>query len=111
MMYLRSTYVHWLVVESGTHLLHDVELAGVVLLAHAQGGWKEVVLGIGGESGLNSGGVPFALSLDEFLGKVLLLLTCHVCGVGMWEKLCFEKTVYCRRVWMYEGQEAKIMGG
>ena len=51
------TYVDWLVVESGTHLFDDLEFAGVILLAYAERGWKKIVLGIGCEGGLNSGGV------------------------------------------------------
>lgn len=87
-----DTHVDGLVTKGGAHLLCDLELASIVLLADAERGREQVVLGIASERGLNGGGVPFALCLNELLGKRLLLLATHgeyVSG-GLWDKVCCD---------------------
>ena len=76
--YCNKTYGHRLVAEGVTKLLGNLDLAGVVLLADTKRGREQIVLCVGGEGGLDGGGVVLAVGLDELLGKVLLLLTSHV---------------------------------
>jgi len=87
-----KAHVDWLVAERAGQLLGDIDLAGVVLLAHAQRGGQEVVLGGVVKGGAHGVGVPLALGIDELLGEFLLLFASHVCGLCLpcgWERACY----------------------